>query len=71
MKACLRSLGLGQKNLFLLNMLQIDQQDTVAMSHYVEHGNELVRNIYYPGLLLSLGKGESTESELEEEQLLN
>lgn len=52
-------------------MLQIDQQDTVAMSHYVEHGNELVRNIYYPGLLLSLGKGESTESELEEEQLLN
>lgn len=58
MKAYLRSLALGQKKLSLLKMLQIDQQDTVEMSHYVEHGNELVLNLYHSGLLLSLGKGE-------------
>lgn len=56
MKVCLRSLGLGEKKLFFFKMLQIDRQNTVAMSHYSEHGNEFLLNHYYPGLVLSLKK---------------
>lgn len=47
-----RSLGLGQKNLFLFKMLTIGQQNTVAMSHYLEHGNGLVLSHYHPGLFI-------------------